>query len=281
MYYVPYYAPIHPGRIFTTFAFICSVVETLNGNGAAYVSNNSLSQNKQEIGHNLLRAGLAIQLDVIVSFFSLAIYFQSICQKHGLTPRHLRSVLTTLYFSSTVVLIRTIYRTFEYFVAARIYVVPGFDPLTISPVIRYEWFFWVFEVTIMLANSILLNFRHPEMYLSRNNKIYSLDDGVTEIEGPGFEDKRPILVTCIDPFDIIGLFQGRDKKTRYWENHERIVPLNGGEELDASTTNTKSKKEAVTKSPWSLFKLAFLTDRGQQGQELYSARKMPINGNIE
>ena len=54
------------------------------------------------------------------------------------------------------------------------------------------------------------------MYLPRSNKVFLAEDGVTEVEGPGYEDKRNFLVTLADPFDIGGLIRGRDK-VRYWE----------------------------------------------------------------
>ena len=69
----------------------------------------------------------------------------------------------------------------------------------------------------MLCNSVLINTFHPSRFLPPNNKIYLAEDGVTEIEGPGFEDKRPFLLTLFDPFDVVGLVRGVDKKNRYWE----------------------------------------------------------------
>ena len=74
----------------------------------------------------------------------------------------------------------------------------------------------------MVINSALLNVRHPALYLPRNNKIYLAQDGVTEIEGPGYEDKRPFLWTILDPFDIVGLVKGKDKATRYWEEQQEM-----------------------------------------------------------
>ncbi|KAE8450115.1 hypothetical protein EG329_006896 [Mollisiaceae sp. DMI_Dod_QoI] len=101
---------------------------------------------------------------------------------------HLHSVLTTLYISSSIILTRTIYRIVEYFAVSQIDVVHGFNPMSTSPIIRYKWFFWFFEATLMFSNTMLLNFRYPAMYLLRSNKIYLAEDGVTEIKGPGFID---------------------------------------------------------------------------------------------
>lgn len=122
----------------------------------------------------------------------------------------------------------------------------------------------------MGANTLLLNFRHPAMYLPRSNKIYLAEDGVTEIMGPGFEDKRNFLLTIFDPFDLVGLFKGRDKKERYWEGHERIVPMQKGERSPAIE---EAKHRLVSRTPWGYFKLAFLTDRGNQGKELKGGKK--------
>ena len=88
----------------------------------------------------------------------------------------------------------------------------------------------------MITNSVMLNFRHPASFLPNSNKIYLAKDGVTEIEGPGFEDPRNFIVTILDPFDLIGLIKGRDKQ-KYWENQgetnhdvaEKDVTLEGPE----------------------------------------------------
>ena len=71
----------------------------------------------------------------------------------------------------------------------------------------------------MITNSVMLNFRHPASFLPSSNKVYLAEDGVTEIEGPGFEDPRNFFVTLLDPFDLVGLIKGRDKQ-KYWERQE-------------------------------------------------------------
>lgn len=72
----------------------------------------------------------------------------------------------------------------------------------------------------MVTNTFLLNARHPLRFLPRNNKIYLAEDGRTEIEGPGYEDKRPWYVTFVDPFDMVGMAKGRNMERRFWETHE-------------------------------------------------------------
>lgn len=206
----------------TTFGAISSIVEALNGNGASYSSNANLPESKQNIGRDLLKAALIIQLCVIASFILLATYFHRKCHKANLLPENLKAVLYTLYCSSALILVRTIYRTVEYFSVSEIRIGPGFNPMSISPIVRYEWFFWIFEALLMITNSVLLNVRHPALFLPVNNKIYLAEDGVTEIVGPGYQDKRNFLLTIFDPFDLIGLAKGRDKSGRYWEGQREM-----------------------------------------------------------
>lgn len=219
LYYVPYYSPIHPGRVFTTFGAISSVVEALNGNGAAYVANSSLPQSKQDIGKALLKAALILQLVILCLFVILAVYFHRKCKKAGLLPNNLKAVLNTLYVSSTLIGIRTIYRTVEYFSTASLNFY-NLDPATITPILRYEWFFWVFEAMLMIVNTFLLNARHPMRYLPRDNTIYLSEDGVTEIAGPGYLDERKWYVTFFDPFDIRGMMKGKNMNQKFWETHD-------------------------------------------------------------
>lgn len=221
LYYVPYHSPIHPGRVLTTFGFISTVIESLNANGAAYVANSSLSPSKQNTGKALLKSALILQLCVLASFVFLAGTFHRKCAKANILPKNLRAALTTLYISSTLIGIRTLYRTVEYFSTASLnFSSPGLDPSTFSPILRYEWFFWIFEASLMIINSVLLNVRHPMRHLPRDNKVYLAEDGRTEVLGRGYEDQRRWWVTFLDPFGLWGFWRGRESLgERFWETH--------------------------------------------------------------
>jgi hypothetical protein len=196
------------------------VVEALNANGAAYVANTSLPQSKHDIGKALLKSALVLQLVVLTLFVLLAVNFHRKCRKAGILPQNLRAVLITLYISSALIGTRTIYRTIEYFTTAALkFNDTNLKISDISPIFRYEWFFWVFEGVLMAINSVMLNVWHPMRFLPRNIKIYLAMDGVTEIEGAGYEDKRSFLVTLFDPFDLYGMMKGRNMETRFWETH--------------------------------------------------------------
>ncbi|KAK4099879.1 hypothetical protein N658DRAFT_508276 [Parathielavia hyrcaniae] len=221
LYYAPYHSPIHPGRVITTFAFISFVVESLNGAGAAHVANMSLPANLQEIGRSLLKAALVIQLAVLACFVLLAVTFHRRCLRAGLRNPALLAPLYTLYASTLLITARTVFRVAEYWTVAEHDFYSGdIDPDDLSPAIRYEWFFWVFEASLMLVNHVLFNVRHPRRYLPKSVKVYlSPADGATEIMGPGYKDGRPVWVTVLDPFDLVGLVKGRDesKARKFWE----------------------------------------------------------------
>ncbi|KAK6608137.1 RTA1 domain-containing protein [Botrytis cinerea] len=198
LYYVPYHSPIHPGRVLTTFGALSAVVEALNANGAARLANSSLSESAQETGRSLLKAALCLQLGILGAFVFLA------CVNHTL-------YLECVDWDKNNIPHGGIFQHRRF--ASR---VRGEDG-DISPIIRYEWFFWVFEASLMTCNTFLLNWRHPMRFLPRNNKIYLGEDGVTEIEGTGYHDERKWWITFIDPFDIGGMFKGRNMHREFWE----------------------------------------------------------------
>jgi hypothetical protein len=213
---VPHLAPIHPGRVITTFAAISAIVEALNANGAARSANQNASQKYQDTGHDLLKAALIIQIVVILLFVALAITFRRRCIRAGIKKTNLNNVLWTLYASSALLAIRTIFRNVEYFTLVQLHLTSGTNPSSLNPLIRYEWFFYVFEASFMLANQVLWNVRHPRHYLPVSTKIYLAPDNVTEIEGPGYKDDRNFILTILDPFRLA---TGRDKNTRFWDNN--------------------------------------------------------------
>ena len=77
-------------------------------------------------------------------------------------------------------------------------------------------------------------------FLPVNNKIYLDRDGVTEIEGPGIQDKRNFLLTLFDPFDVVGLIRGRDKEEQFWQNHEGT-----GRKINTEGTRSEAAAQAT------------------------------------
>ncbi|KAL1846390.1 hypothetical protein Plec18170_009241 [Paecilomyces lecythidis] len=214
LYYIPYHAPIHPGRVFTTFVALGAAIEAITANGASRVANSDASADAQNAGKAMLKAALIMQIALMVGFVALATKFYYNCHRAGVMNSKVKRALYVLYCSCTLITIRTIYRTVEYFTAASLNISNVKD---ISPILKDEWFFWVFEAMVMFLNTSMLNIFHPMRWLPRSNKVYLSKDGVTEIEGPGFDDHRHFLLTIFDPFDIYGLVTGRHKKDQFWE----------------------------------------------------------------
>ncbi|KAI0503325.1 RTA1 like protein-domain-containing protein [Xylaria bambusicola] len=217
LYFVPHCSPIHPGRVLTTFAAISTLIEALNGVAASYVANVTLPKHLQDTGHTLFKVALILQLVVIFLFVTLATTFYWRCRKNGINHTKVNQPLVTLYISSTIIFARTIYRTVEYFEIETTVTFTGSERLPESPILRYEWYFYVFEAALMLINNILLNVRHPRQWLPQSTKLYLAKDGITEILGPGYKEDRGFVATLLDPFDVYGMIKGRDKTTRFWD----------------------------------------------------------------
>ncbi|GMG32822.1 unnamed protein product [Aspergillus oryzae] len=180
---------MHPGRVFTTFIAMGIVIEVITANGASLVANTSNPESTQNTGKALLKAALILQIALMAGFVALASKFYYNCHRAG--------VLNSKYFTAASLNTSNI------------------DD--ISPILKDEWFFWVFETVVMFANTTLLNVFHPMRWLPRSNRIYLATDGVTEVEGPGYEDRRPFLLTLFDPFDIVGMITKKGKKEKFWE----------------------------------------------------------------
>ena len=182
LYYIPYHSPIHPGRVFTTFIALGVVIETVTANGAALLANGSNTPRVRETGESLLKAALILQLVQMASFVAVALYFWFNCSRGGVLNAKVKRSLIVLMASCTLITIRTIYRTVEYFLSPD---VNSTNDTHVSSILTHEWFFYVFEATIMFLNTTMLNIFHPMAQLPRSNKIYLAKDGVTELEGPG------------------------------------------------------------------------------------------------
>ncbi|KAJ5792780.1 uncharacterized protein N7503_008758 [Penicillium pulvis] len=215
LYYIPQHSPMHPGRVFSTFIALGIVIEAITANGAVQLAKANSTSSQQDVGKALLKAALILQLALMAAFVALASRFHFNCKRAGVMNHKVKRCLVVLYISCTLITIRTIYRTVEYFSAASLNNYT--DIQHISPVLKPEWFFWFFETVFMYSNTTLLNVFHPMQKLPRSNKIYLADDGVTEIEGPGYDDPRHFIQTFIDPFDVYGLIMRRGKQHRYWE----------------------------------------------------------------
>lgn len=212
LYYIPWLSPMHPGRVVSTFVGLDVLIEILAANGAAISSNTENSDSRLEMGVNLVKASLLLQLVLFAMLVSVIAIFQHRCSKAGIFKRNVRTILLTLYLSCVLILIRNIFRIVEFF--------QGWG----NGVNKHEAWFWGFEVVPMFINTTVMNVFPPASNVPSSYKIYLARDGQTELRGPGWVDKRNFILTLFDPFDIIGLIKGEDKKTMFWEE-DGIEPM--------------------------------------------------------
>jgi hypothetical protein len=220
LYYVPYLSPLHPGRVFTTFLAADAVCEVLMVNGAQRLVNTRLTDHERKIGDNLVKAALILQAVLFMCFLLIGGIFHHRANKAGVLKKNLRQVLIVMYISSLIITARCAYRIAEYFL--------GYS----GQIFRHEAYFWVFEASIMFVNTAMLNVFHPGKQLPRSNKVFVGKDG-NELYGPGWKDNRPFIQTLADPFDIIGLVMGQDKKTKFWElSPEELEAMNEKDRIE-------------------------------------------------
>lgn len=212
LYYIPYLSPLHPGRVWSTFIGLDIIVETFAGNGAALATNSSLPARRREIGVDLIKASLILQLILFSAFNAVLAIFHIRARRAGVLNNKLKVIIYTMYASCALIALRNFFRTVAFFTP--------WDSYTNST----EWLIWVWEMTPMLINTVMLNIWPPAKYLPSDNKIYLARDGKTELHGPGWEDRRHFLLTVFDPCNIGGLITGEDSKNRFWEN-DGIEPV--------------------------------------------------------
>jgi hypothetical protein len=164
-----------------------------------------------------IKAALITQIVVLIGFVCLTASLHRKCKKHGPFPKNMKNILITLYCSAALIGIRAIYRTVEYYSIPSLRITAEINTSSVSPIIRNEAFFWVFEALLRLANSFLMNFRNPMSVLPRDSRVYLTEDGTRELVGPGYEDVRFFLIAMVDPFDLIGLITGRNRTNEFWK----------------------------------------------------------------
>ena len=101
-------------------------------------------------------------------------WFYGNCKKNGMVNMtadcraKVNGLLLTLYLSSILIATRTIFRIVDSFEAV------SFNSWHDD---ELKWGFWVFEASLMLLNTVMLNFRHPAKYLPKLLRTYLGEDG--------------------------------------------------------------------------------------------------------
>ncbi|KAI8951499.1 putative RTA1 domain protein [Xylaria longipes] len=207
LYYVPYFSPLPPGRVLAVFGGLLALVEVLNALGVALAANPSSASSQQELGSSLTLASIGIQLGVIAIFICIAGLFHHRCIKANVYAKAVSTPLLTLYVSTALIFTRSIYRLVEHLDNTTVDLKHPETLKTLSPLLRHEWFFYIFESTTMLINSTLWNIWNPGRYLPKNYHVHLAQDGRTEIEGEEYADSRPFLAKAANVFTFGILFR--------------------------------------------------------------------------
>jgi hypothetical protein len=192
------------------------LVETLNAVGVALSANLSSSREQQTLGGHLTIAALAIQLGVIIIFICIAALFHRRCAKTNINSKAVKTLLITLYMSMALILIRCIYRLVEHMGNTKVDLDDLESLRKLSPILRYEVFFYIFEATLMLINSVLWNVWNPGGFLPKDYHIYLERDG-TEVEGEEDSDDRPLLAKTANMLTFGVLFRKKRQTQRFQE----------------------------------------------------------------
>ncbi len=216
-YFVPYFAPMHPARMLVTFASITGVVELATIAGIAYLTNRGLPDKSLMLGDSLTKASLVLQLLSISLFFLLAGIFHRCCRTGGIKAHSVIRPLATSYASMVLMLGRTIYRMVEHFGSPILSKELEAQPLSLSPAVRYEWYFYVFDASLVLVAVAAWNIMHPGRLLPEDDRRYLAQDGVTVLKGPGWKDSRSLTQTFFDPFAMLTTRGGHQKQ--FWEHN--------------------------------------------------------------
>ncbi|KAL4806079.1 RTA1 like protein-domain-containing protein [Aspergillus unguis] len=218
MHYIPMFAWLNPNRTVFFFVYIGAVVEGLSAAGGARIATGATETDKYRSGATLMAVSVILQCVVEIGVVFIIATLHRKCARAGMLPRNLRFLFYTLYGTSTLVLMRCIYRAVE-----SLYTLdpPG---VACSDTCEYfqreEWLLYAFDAAPMVLFTFWINLMHPGQYLPKDKKRYLDTDGVTERMGPSWTDSRSKFETFIDPLDLSGMLNKKKHHTKYWEQPE-------------------------------------------------------------
>lgn len=199
-----------------------AIIEGLNGAGVSLSANANASETSKHNGHILVLVTLVLQVLVIIVFAYLSISFHRRCIKarFPMQTQTVKSTLTTLYMSMILIFVRCVYRLVENATGTTSVDLDDMETLKkLSPILRYEVYFYIFEASLMLVNSMLWNIRHPGPYLPQDHHIYLAQNG-TEVKGDlSASDRRPFLLNMLNTL-LCGMLFGDKKTATQSQSHE-------------------------------------------------------------
>jgi hypothetical protein len=243
MNYLPMHAVLNPNRVLIFFVYVGAAVEAITVAGAAKNAAAGSDLDKYKSGGTLVAAGLVLQAVVECCVIGIVATVHARCARAKMLSPNVRMICITLYGTSTLVLLRCIFRAVESF--------EMFGDLgcreNCGPILSNEWYLYAFELGPMLLFTWWLNLMHPGRNLPRQKNRYLCPDGRTERMGPGWIDRRSQWETFADPLDLKGVFKGAPSHEKYWLRQDDWPICKDGSFAMGTATNTrtvsKSEKE--------------------------------------
>ena len=158
------------------------IVEALNAAGVSLKADSSSPASEQALGGNLIIVAVALQAVVILIFAVIAGMFHVRCAKVGIVTRTVMTPLLTMYVSMGLIFVRCVYRLVEHAGGGTTVDFHDIDNLnSLTPLLKYEYWFYIFEATLMLLNSALWNIWHPGRFLPGDRRVHLAADSRTEV----------------------------------------------------------------------------------------------------
>ncbi|KAI8686149.1 hypothetical protein NCS55_00289400 [Fusarium keratoplasticum] len=148
-----------PGRRLTPIFVACDIVAFLvQGSGSGIASSDNWQGQMEKIGRNVLIGGLAFQLVAFSLFLCVFRRFHVLANRMAVdgAPKGWQKVVLAVYVSSSLIMVRCIYRVCEFAEGMNGYA------------FRTEWLFWVFESLPMIGAIGIFCIYHPSRYLGRD-----------------------------------------------------------------------------------------------------------------
>ncbi|BCS29777.1 uncharacterized protein APUU_80080A [Aspergillus puulaauensis] len=244
MHYIPMFAWLNPNRTVHFFVYIGALVEALTAAGGARIATGAKEPRLYRSGATLMAVAVILQCIVELCIVFVIATLHRKCARAGMLPRNLRFLFYTLYGTSSLVLMRCIYRAVE-----SLYTLdpPGVAcGATCTYFQRHEWLLYAFDAAPMVIFTFWINLLHPGQYLPRDKRRYLDTDGMTERMGPGWLDSRPRIETFIDPLDISGIMKKNKHHTKYWEEAAQW-PVCEDAFSAGTASNVRGRESAVPK----------------------------------
>ncbi|KAF2740860.1 RTM1-like protein [Polyplosphaeria fusca] len=164
-----------PARLITRTFVGCDILSFLiQASGSGIASSGSWEGDEAKIGTNVLICGLATQVATFVWFLAIVLRFwwhTKVGVKRD-APAGWFRVLQAIWISSSLILVRSIYRVTEFAMG-----IDGYP-------FRHEWIFYVFEALPMLPAISVFCFVHPAKYLGSDGGLGKgsvVEEGGTEL----------------------------------------------------------------------------------------------------